>query len=859
MTFFWSEFTNRFDSVPKYREAASFSAFVQQKMHFTVGDKQSIGLWNPVRYTLNTPRRKTNVEELCAIVFDFDDKSVEYMANLRARVSMYEHVFHTSAGHLQPGKLNRFRLILPLNRPATRKEFLATRQAFAQANLFWGEDDAQARHENVLFYLPSHLPGAPHDFSHVHGRIITVESASSYAPPLKASKTTETPVTGEIVGTPGHHDNFIRRWASSPLGSDARHWYDIFKEGERVSDVGGRDHALQSAAWSLVNRMTPEQLESVDETVILDFVEASIDATPGEENDRITIDHFKDKLRRARRDILADRTGGLTSQQAATFMRGLMKNAQVAEIRPELPPDMVIAENTRWTPEEVNEFSEKYFENGSVKPVLGFKGKYVVFSKDRAFSRFLESSELVPYAKQEHLSLAANYDDCPLEGVWLHKQKGQEWIYKSGQEFFNDYGTVVSEIKGSFVGKSRYNASTRVFTEVVNPMRIPEPQYSPALDGYFRTMCRTERDYHALMAWLQRFPDLMKPSNVLLLSGNRDMGKSMFSYGLARYWDRLKGSDPGSYFGDFQDLLPECPYIDAEEGLPPEISDSKAFRTFSTSRSHSINRKNQPKVTFAGCLRMIISVNDPDDLKFKEDNLNHASIDAIEQRVLRIQVSDAAKAYIAEQGGDAWMDTVVQGNGLIKHVEWLRYAYTAPAGMSTDSRFASTSGPENRMHDRAKIDQKHVDPLCAVIWKCLTDLRDGKAKEAWQQHHICRSLIERVTYICVSSKIVIDAALWDNANQNRYAPRPSPAVAARALKLISDSVLNLAEGHRLTVEEAPDRPRVWPLDNKFFKKWASDSGYSDDAIQKALYPSPDQINEIGMPVPMLQAIPGGKQ
>lgn len=821
MNFFWSEFRDVEDNVPKQREAP-WEEFIEQKMQFQVTDsKKAVGLWNPVKFKEGAKRNNSGVEAVGALVYDLDDKSDEFMSQLRASLAGIEHIFHTSYSHLLPGKSNRFRIIVPLARPANRKEWRATRLSFAHAHGFLGDDDRKADSECTFFYWPAHSADAPHLIEHVKGRLLDVETTTTVERP-KESRSAVDGKNGPLTGKPGNHSNFIQRWSKSPP-SDAFDWYARFRDGLPIAAEGSRDDALQKAMWVVANRMTNEQLHDVDEDVIVDFMTKSIDETPGPEDDRISKDDVRSKLRRARRDVLAERAGQLTEKKDSDeFLESLFKKVHPSPEMGKVNNVALVPPTEIWTEEDFQKISNEFFEGTPVKPVVLLGKQFVVFTKRLGFSQRLANEYVGSYGVQESLGSSG------IEPLGI--KRGEVFV-RSGKDILDKYPKVCSiakDVRGAFVGKSHYNSESKIFTEVVNPIRQVEPVRDLEIDQFLRAYCSKPRDYDHLLAWLKRFPNLNLPNNVLFVYGPKNIGKSLIGIALARFWGRENGIQPFNFFSTFQDAFVECPFILADEGLPKDMVNSNQIRTFATTGEHVVNRKHMPAVRWVGYARMLINANNVDELKFSKDVLNQESIEAIEARFLRIEVSEKIRQFIDERGGRTWTETLVAGDRFIKHVQWLAQNHQHPQ-LSTDARFPAMTDPEDRMHDSARLDQKLSEPVCALVWRCLMRTAEQSVNEAWEGRRIFWHNINNKRQLCVSSQILNhkDSQLWKNVTENQNIPRPDARTLGMTLKLLADSRFKLnAGGVRIGQE------RYWPIDLELLKKWAVQSGIQDVEIER---------------------------
>lgn len=124
--------------------------------HEEVPDKESQPLWSPATYPEgSTSRHAPFVTSLSALVLDFDYGSDIERAALAW--AAWEFVLYTSFRHTSSE--HRFRLVLPLARPATPAEHAAL---WAEAKLRSPEIDAKCSDPSRIWYGPIRAAGAPH-------------------------------------------------------------------------------------------------------------------------------------------------------------------------------------------------------------------------------------------------------------------------------------------------------------------------------------------------------------------------------------------------------------------------------------------------------------------------------------------------------------------------------------------------------------------------------------------------------------------------------------------------------------------------------------------------------------------------
>lgn len=139
-------------------------------------DKDSVPLWSPVTYKDGGQRIKgqteANIATVHALVLDYDNDGDANVSVEQAREtwSGWEHVIYTTASHLltEPPKYvgkPRFRVVLPLSRPATTQEF---RRVWGWAVQFAEAGTAidSLPDPGRIYYIPTNRPGQVPEFFH---------------------------------------------------------------------------------------------------------------------------------------------------------------------------------------------------------------------------------------------------------------------------------------------------------------------------------------------------------------------------------------------------------------------------------------------------------------------------------------------------------------------------------------------------------------------------------------------------------------------------------------------------------------------------------------------------------------------
>jgi len=124
------------------------------------GDKMRARCWSPARFS--GTRAAANVEQVSALVFDFDDGT--RIESVRAQLEGLPHLGHTSWSHTE--EHHKFRVVIPLHKPVPGKLW---RQVYRWALGTWerlkgpeiGSPDRQCSDPSRLYLVPVYREGQP--------------------------------------------------------------------------------------------------------------------------------------------------------------------------------------------------------------------------------------------------------------------------------------------------------------------------------------------------------------------------------------------------------------------------------------------------------------------------------------------------------------------------------------------------------------------------------------------------------------------------------------------------------------------------------------------------------------------------
>jgi hypothetical protein len=202
------------------------------------------------------------------------------------------------------------------------------------------------------------------------------------------------------------------------------------------------------------------------------------------------------------------------------------------------------------------------------------------------------------------------------------------------------------------------------------------PEFNADIDGWLRALFASELE--KCLDWLATLTRLDRPTCALYIKASPDVGKGLFSTGLARIW----GAAPSKYeelLRNFQDGLMQCPLILADESVPEDPfnkNDSSVFRRAIGTGRQKIFVKHRAPITLEGFPRILITANNSDAIKIR-DALEPADLEAIKQRVGYVETGTEAGDYLkslAHTRNLAVQDMVepwISSHQLANHVMWL--------------------------------------------------------------------------------------------------------------------------------------------------------------------------------------------
>lgn len=218
----------------------------------------------------------------------------------------------------------------------------------------------------------------------------------------------------------------------------------------------------------------------------------------------------------------------------------------------------------------------------------------------------------------------------------------------------------------------------------------------------------------AAMAWTGNIARLDRPMATLYLQGPPGAGKGLFAAMLAGLW-RTSPLAMRDAIGRFTDPLMRSPIVLLDEHMNMDRELSGSFRSLVSQDKHRIEIKGKPVLDLYGCPRIIVASNGDGALDLIGGSHGAEDMDAIIDRILHIEVTNAPVEYLSSLGGRAgthdwvWTEDGEPGRA-VRHLAWM----IANAEPARGKRFL-VDGEAARYHSRLiTSDPLHAAVLAAV-------------------------------------------------------------------------------------------------------------------------------------------------
>lgn len=605
----------------------------------------SLPAFSPAEFHPGTPRLKSNVVRVHALVLDLDDIST---IQLRALVDRLDAdgtaaAVYTTWSHTKCAPdLWRLRVVIPLAKPIPRDDW--PRVWFRCHTYYGGISDIQCKDANRLYFGAFAPAGS--DPSRATFVVFPGNPLDPDALPDVGGLTVPALLTKEKIGR-DRLERLAARWLRSAVDyrSHMGHALRCVVRGEPFADVGQRDTTL----FQLTADLAKEWPNADATSVAAHFAQSLQIMGP----DAPTLAIVADKFARACEREREEAAEAESAEKAERRLRILQAWQPVQPGR-----------DTPYTDAELDAYAEQ------AKCTRGEFRKRWVIQRGGQYYFFTVGRYSPPYGPDDAFNAAVR-DLAPAvsAGVGLWDMTGKQPRRKSVAELMADYGSVATDyILDMRAQTASYDASQKLFTEAPCPVRKLRAEYVPNVARWLEILAGPHLPN--LLIWIAHVTRLEDICAALLLTGAPGTGKSLLGLGLSRLYTEDGPTDLASVFSDFNESIARCPVVFADEQLPKDFKGharTAELREFIASRSRPYKKKFAHETRILGAVRLLIAANN-DEILAMNENLSANDIEAIGDRFYHIHVNPDAARFLRS------VDTAefIAGDGIARHALWLR-------------------------------------------------------------------------------------------------------------------------------------------------------------------------------------------
>jgi hypothetical protein len=606
-------------------------------------------------------RKNKLIDAVSALVLDFDHKTTDEAASLVENFSDLCCVLYTTWSNAKRDTDdNCFRVVLPLTRPLTVKEF---GRVYPYVARLVGSD-TQVCDPARLFFLPACPTYRAEGASVIWnaGTLLDTEELVEEAPKVKPSSPKRAPhAAGDAdIGNIKSGEMWER------LSATGKPWVAALSAGKPFAKKGTRDSTLHEIVSTLAFLFP-----TADPDALLDLLAPSLEAMAArapEGDPAPTVEDARAKLERA----LSDAAEVVAVEEEIAEALRVNKQRLRRKQRERIEDEEETAKKERYTEEEIAAFAD---EQGCTPEE--FDHRWII-QHSGAYFLFADGAYKLPVGKEDLPVAAYRYLRRAPVRFFSRTQTGVA-VPVPMVEILRNHSTVALTVKTTLVEPhSRYDARSETFYEAAAPLRRIKPRYDEQVDKWLRLLGGAQAE--KLLDWVATLTLLDRPSCAVYLYGKADAGKSLFALGLARIYEYgipTKGKQVLQ--NDFNSALTGCPIVHIDEALPQKPGRRQTtaeLRELITDDRRPLQRKYLPDSVLEGSLRFILTANN-DRLLVTKEELDNDDLRAIASRFMMINVGTQetgcpAADYLAALGGREGTRDWVSGNRIARHALWLR-------------------------------------------------------------------------------------------------------------------------------------------------------------------------------------------
>jgi len=262
--------------------------------------------------------------------------------------------------------------------------------------------------------------------------------------------------------------------------------------------------------------------------------------------------------------------------------------------------------------------------------------------------------------------------------------RGKSVANRSARDIINDHAMPITDIAASVRTEVAYIDGEPGYDRLHVPVHRLNPNLVACFDqrvaDWLDAMGGDKADL--LLEWLSHALDVKRAICALNLYGAPGTGKGMLATGLAECFESMVPNDHKA-LGAWNGGLLESPVVNCDEGVPQinsaeVLSLDQAFRSLVTGGNITIRKMRTDPFSANIYPRIMFTSNDRDIIRSIVGNrdLTDADTEAIELRLLSIEVGQAAQRLLTSKGNYAYTAGWVAGDRpsqltLANHLKWL--------------------------------------------------------------------------------------------------------------------------------------------------------------------------------------------
>ena len=594
-------------------------------------------------------KRPANVRRVWIAGVDLDSLSEAQIQELRIRTASVKAIWLTTWSHGQkPGY--RMRAYFALSRPIEPREWESWWPRFT--DLITGNLADNQCQDPCRGFFVGYPEGATPWIDITEGAPLDVEAILSRPAPKR---------TVDTIARKSVSVATARKWLKTLKtrrdvdGQIVAECLEAFLTGEVFAEQGERDTTLFKFAVAFAHAF-PDG----DPTPIIEHARASFERTEANPGD------LSRKIERAQTRVLE------RQQDEADRTRDLVRNA-IAEA---FDRTEQAGRSTAYTPEEIEEYAKR---NGTDS--AGMRRQWIIQVDSRYWIQ-LAGTYQGPYTRDGFASSGLRLL-APAEshGLELTQPMNDGRLgYKPARDLMLDYGTVADEITYTLEGCDRYNPRLRSLELCKARRRKLSARHWPIVDQWLDILAGDQSD--SLRLWMAEATRTDAPLAMLLLTGPKGVGKSLFAQGMSRLWTTRGPTAMRTAFDRWNHPICDVPLLFADESLPKDNRGqprTEELREMISAGIHSVNTRFLPTAKLRGYLRLIAAANSLDILRVS-GTLGKDDIDAIAERIFQVSCGYKAARWLQNEAKSAVdaraflaVDSARNGEGdaIAEHALWL--------------------------------------------------------------------------------------------------------------------------------------------------------------------------------------------